>query len=48
VEHTQMHLAMKKGTIFFHYTSNSGGIFSGFTFSRNKNSNVGYQGPGVF
>jgi hypothetical protein len=26
VEHTQMHLALKKGTKNFHYTSNSCGI----------------------
>jgi hypothetical protein len=36
VEHTQMHPALKKGTKKFHHTSNSCGIFSDFTFSRNK------------
>jgi hypothetical protein len=27
MEHTQMHLALKKGTKYFHYTSNSWGAF---------------------
>ena len=48
VEHTQMHLALKKGTKNFHYTSNSWGIFSEFTFSLDKNPNGGYEGPGIF
>jgi hypothetical protein len=47
VEHTQMHLTLKKGTNIFHYTSNSCGIFSEFIFSFNKNPNSGYEGPGV-
>jgi hypothetical protein len=47
VEHTQMHLVEKKGTKNFHYTSNSLGISSEFTFSWNKNLNGGYEGPGV-
>jgi hypothetical protein len=33
VEHTQIHLALTRGTKFFHYTSNSCGIFSQFSFS---------------
>jgi hypothetical protein len=33
VENTQMHLALKKGTKDFHYTSNSLGIFGEFSFS---------------
>jgi hypothetical protein len=36
VEHTQMHPVLKKGTNFFHYTSNFWGIFSEFTFLWNK------------
>jgi hypothetical protein len=44
VEHTQMHLALKKGTRIFLYTSNSWGIFSEFTFSLDKNPNGGYEG----
>jgi hypothetical protein len=44
VEHTQMHHALKKGTINFHYTSNSWEFFSKFTFLWNKNSNGGYEG----
>jgi hypothetical protein len=32
VEHTQMHLALKKGTKNFHYTSNLCGIFCDFSF----------------
>jgi hypothetical protein len=47
VEHTQMHLALKKGTKNFHYTSNSWGIFSELTFSLDKNPNDGYEGPRV-
>ena len=47
VEHIQIHLAMKKGTKNFHYTSNSWGISSDFTFSWNKNSNGGYEGPSL-
>jgi hypothetical protein len=47
MEHTQMHLALKKSTKNFHYTSNSRGIFSEFTFSLDKNSNGGYEGPCV-
>jgi hypothetical protein len=31
VEHTQMHLALKKGTKNFHYISNSCGMFCDFT-----------------
>jgi hypothetical protein len=42
-----MHLAMKKGTKIFHYTSNSWGISSEFTFSLDKNPNDGYEGPSV-
>jgi hypothetical protein len=37
MEHSQMHLALKKGTILFHYTSNSWGIFGEFIFLLNKN-----------
>jgi hypothetical protein len=33
VEHTQMHLALKKGTKKFHNTSKSCGIFSDLIFS---------------
>jgi hypothetical protein len=44
VEYTQMQLALKKGTTISHYTSNSWGIFSEFTFLWNKNSNGGYEG----
>jgi hypothetical protein len=33
VEHTQMHLTLKKGTIIFYYTSNSCGICGDFNFS---------------
>jgi predicted NAD-dependent protein-ADP-ribosyltransferase YbiA (DUF1768 family) len=33
VEHTQIHLALKRSTKHFYYTSNSYGIFSEFTFS---------------
>jgi hypothetical protein len=47
MEHTQMHLALKKGTNFFHYTSNSWGIFNEFTFSLDKNPNNEYEGPDV-
>jgi hypothetical protein len=47
VEHTQMHLALKKGSNSFHCTSNSWGIFSDFTFSWNKNPNGAYEGLGV-
>jgi hypothetical protein len=47
VEHTQMHLVLKKGTKNFHYTSKSWGIFCEFTFTLDKNSNCGYEGPGV-
>jgi hypothetical protein len=47
LEHTQMHLALKKGTKTFHYTSNSWGISSGFTFSLEKNPNGGYEGSSV-
>jgi hypothetical protein len=47
VEHTQMHLALKKGTIFFHFTSNSWGIFSEFTFSLDKNPNGWYEGHAI-
>jgi hypothetical protein len=48
VEHTQMHLALKKDTKKFHYTSNSSGIFSEFTFLLDKNPNSGYEGPVIF
>jgi hypothetical protein len=48
VEHTQMHLAVKKGTKNFHYTSNYWGIFSEFTFSLGKNPSGGYKDPSVF
>jgi hypothetical protein len=47
VEHTQMHLTLKKGTKLFHHTSNSWGIFSEFTFSSDKNPNGGYEGPSI-
>jgi hypothetical protein len=47
VEHTQMHLALKKGTKLFYYTSHSSGIFKEFTFSLDKNPNCGYEGPGI-
>jgi hypothetical protein len=33
VEHTQIHLALKKGTKNFHNTSKSFGIFSDLNFS---------------
>jgi hypothetical protein len=33
LEHTQIHLALKKGTKNFHYTSNSCGIFGEFSSS---------------
>jgi hypothetical protein len=46
-EHTQMRLALKKGTKPFHYTSNSLGIISEFTISVDKNPNGGYEGPSV-
>jgi hypothetical protein len=46
VEHTQMHLALKKGIKKFHYTSNSWRIFREFTFLLDKNPNGGYEGPG--
>jgi hypothetical protein len=36
VEHTQMHLALEKGTKNFHYTSNSWRIFCEFTLSLDK------------
>jgi transcription elongation factor Elf1 len=36
VEHTQIHPAVKKGTNFFHYTSNSCGIFCDFIFHETK------------
>jgi hypothetical protein len=45
-EHTQMHLALKKGIEIFHYTSNSWGFFCEFSFSVDKNSNNGYEGLG--
>jgi hypothetical protein len=47
MEHTQMHLALKKGTKNFHYSSNSWGIFSEFTFSLDKNPNGWYGRPNV-
>ena len=47
VEHIQMHLALKKGIKIFHYTSNSGEIFSKFIFSWNKIPKSGYEGPSV-
>jgi hypothetical protein len=47
MEHTQMHPTPKKGIKHFYYTSNSWGIFSDFYFSWNKNSNGGYEVPGV-
>jgi hypothetical protein len=43
VEHTQMYLALKKGTKNFHYTSNS----CKFTLSVDKNPNGEYEGPSV-
>jgi hypothetical protein len=42
-----MHLALKKGTNFFHYTNDSWGIFSELTFTLDKNPNGGYEGLGV-
>jgi hypothetical protein len=48
VEHTQMHLALKKGTKKFHYTSNSWGIFSEFAFILDINWNSCYEGNGEF
>jgi hypothetical protein len=36
VEHTQMHLALKKGIKNFYYTSNSCGIFCDCTFHESK------------
>jgi hypothetical protein len=36
VEHTQIHHALKRGTKKFHYTRNSWGIFSEFTFHETK------------
>jgi hypothetical protein len=47
VEHAQMHLALKKGTNFFYYTSSSWEIFSEFTILVDKNPNNGYEGPCV-
>jgi hypothetical protein len=47
MEHTEMHLTLKKDTKNFHYTSNSWGIFSEFNFSLNKNPNGWYEGLGV-
>jgi hypothetical protein len=47
VEHTQMHLVLKKGTKIFHYTSNSWGISSDITLSLDKNPNGGYEGLDV-
>jgi hypothetical protein len=47
VKHTQMHLALKKGTKNFHYTSNSWGIFSKFNFSLDKDPNNEYEGLSV-
>jgi hypothetical protein len=47
VEHTQMHLALKKGTKHSYYTSNSWGIFSEFTFSLDKNPNNWYEGTAI-
>jgi hypothetical protein len=43
VEHTQMHLVLKKGTKKFHYTSNSWGILSEFTFSLIQNSGSNFR-----
>jgi hypothetical protein len=37
----------KEGYKKFHYTSNSWGIFSEFTFALDRNSNGGYEGGGV-
>jgi hypothetical protein len=48
MEHTQMYLALKKGTKIFHYISDFWGIFSEFTFSFFKNPNGQYEGGGVF
>jgi hypothetical protein len=42
VEHTQMQLALKRGTKKFYYTIKSLGIFSEITFSLVKNPNSGY------
>jgi hypothetical protein len=36
VEHTQMHLVLKKGTKNFHYTSNSYGSLFNFLFHETK------------
>jgi hypothetical protein len=50
VEHTQMHLVLKKGIKYFYYTSNFWGIFRESTFLVDKNSmniNGGYKGLGV-
>ena len=47
MEHTQMRLALMKGTKNFHYTSNSWGIISEFNFLFKKNSNGEYEGFGV-
>jgi hypothetical protein len=47
VEHTQMHLALKKGTKKFHYTNNSWGIFSEFPILAYEKPNSRYEGPGV-
>jgi hypothetical protein len=44
MEHTQMHLALKKGIKNFHYTR---GIFSKFNFSLDKNHNGGYKAPSI-
>jgi hypothetical protein len=48
VEHTQMQLALKKGTKNFNYGSNSWLIFSEFTFLLDKNFNDWCKGPAVF
>jgi hypothetical protein len=40
VEHTQMHLALKKGTKIFHYTSNSWGILLGVHLYRISQENL--------
>jgi hypothetical protein len=47
MEHTQMYLALNKGTKHFHYTSNFWGIFSEFAILLDKNSNGGYEGPSI-
>jgi hypothetical protein len=47
VEHTQMHLALKRGTKNFHYTCKTCEFFSDLNFPCNENPNNRYEGLGV-